>query len=142
VRADPPRTARGAPGLAGVDIDVMGTRQQAHPLVVAPEHVGGGRQELNVLGAERHDLIIIVALGESIVAIGLGVASMPISSPIVIASILGRPEHWTLSVFISDQASFNANVPFAAAMALFLTVLSLVVVGIVMLLESRTRSAA
>ena len=60
----------------------------------------------------------------------------------LIASILGRPEHWTLSVFISDQASFNANVPFAAAMALFLTVLSLVVVGIVILLESRTRSAA
>ena len=59
----------------------------------------------------------------------------------LIASILGRPEHWTLSVFISDQASFNANVPFAAAMALFLTVLSLVVVGVVMLIESRTRSA-
>jgi putative spermidine/putrescine transport system permease protein len=59
----------------------------------------------------------------------------------LIASILGRPEHWTLSVFISDQASFNANVPFAAAMALFLTILSLVVVGSVMLIESRTRSA-
>jgi len=59
----------------------------------------------------------------------------------LIASILGRPEHWTLSVFISDQASFNANVPFAAAMALFLTVLSLVVVGVVMLIETRTRSA-
>jgi putative spermidine/putrescine transport system permease protein len=58
----------------------------------------------------------------------------------LIASILGRPEHWTLSVFISDQASFNANVPFAAAMALFLTILSLVVVGVVMLIESRTRS--
>jgi ABC-type spermidine/putrescine transport system permease subunit I len=45
-------------------------------------------------------------------------------------------------VFISDQASFNANVPFAAAMSLFLTVLSLAVVGIVMLVESRTRRAA
>ncbi len=60
----------------------------------------------------------------------------------LIASILGRPEHWTLSVFISDQASFNANVPFAAAMAIFLTVLSLVVVGLVMLVESRTRRFA
>ena len=59
----------------------------------------------------------------------------------LIASILGRHQHWTLSVFISDQASFNADVPFAAAMALFLTVLSLVVVGIVMLIETRTRSA-
>jgi putative spermidine/putrescine transport system permease protein len=60
----------------------------------------------------------------------------------LIASILGRPEHWTLSVFISDQASFNANVPFAAAMSLFLTVLSLGVVGVVMLIESRTRRVA
>lgn len=83
---------------------------------------------------------------------------LPISRPIImagfllvfvftlgsylIASILGRPEHWTLSVFISDQASFNANVPFAAAMAIFLTVLSLGVVAIVTLIEARTRRLA
>ena len=59
----------------------------------------------------------------------------------LIAAILGRPEHWTLSVFISDQASFNANVPFASAMAMFLTVLSLGLVGIVLLIESKTRRA-
>jgi low temperature requirement protein LtrA len=39
--------------------------------------------------AERHGLIIIVALGESIVAIGVGVAERPISVPIILASILG-----------------------------------------------------
>jgi low temperature requirement protein LtrA len=39
--------------------------------------------------AERHGLILIVALGESIVAIGVGVAGVPISWPIVIASVLG-----------------------------------------------------
>jgi low temperature requirement protein LtrA len=39
--------------------------------------------------AERHGLIVIVALGESIVAIGVGVAGMPISWPIVVASLLG-----------------------------------------------------
>lgn len=60
----------------------------------------------------------------------------------LIAAILGRPEHWTISVFISDQASFNSNVPFASAMALFLTVLSLLVVGGVALLESKTRRTA
>jgi putative spermidine/putrescine transport system permease protein len=60
----------------------------------------------------------------------------------LIPAILGRPEHWTLSVYISDQASFNANVPFAAAMAMVLTVLSLVLVGIVLLVESKTRRAA
>jgi putative spermidine/putrescine transport system permease protein len=57
----------------------------------------------------------------------------------LIADFLGRPEHWTLSVFIANQASANANVPFAAAMAIFLTLLSLIVVAVVGLIESRTR---
>ncbi|WP_309238228.1 low temperature requirement protein A [Actinoplanes aureus] len=39
--------------------------------------------------AERHGLIVIIALGESIVAIGVGVARLPISWPIVAASTLG-----------------------------------------------------
>ncbi|MGW4945316.1 low temperature requirement protein A [Actinoplanes sp. NPDC004185] len=39
--------------------------------------------------AERHGLIVIIALGESIVAIGVGVARLPISGPIVVASTLG-----------------------------------------------------
>ncbi|HEX6843917.1 MAG TPA: low temperature requirement protein A, partial [Actinomycetota bacterium] len=39
--------------------------------------------------AERHGLILIVALGESIVAIGVGVAQLPISAPIVVAGVLG-----------------------------------------------------
>ena len=39
--------------------------------------------------AERHGLIVIIALGESIVAIGVGVAELPISWPIVVASALG-----------------------------------------------------
>jgi low temperature requirement protein LtrA len=39
--------------------------------------------------AERHGLILIVALGESIVAIGVGVAALPISWPIVAGSVLG-----------------------------------------------------
>ncbi len=39
--------------------------------------------------AERHGLIVIVALGESIVAIGVGVAGLPISWPIALGSLLG-----------------------------------------------------
>ena len=39
--------------------------------------------------AERHGLIVIVAIGESIVAIGVGVAHLPISWPIIVASLLG-----------------------------------------------------
>ncbi|MGH3427050.1 MAG: low temperature requirement protein A [Mycobacteriales bacterium] len=39
--------------------------------------------------AERHGLILIVALGESIVAIGVGIAGLPISWPIATAAALG-----------------------------------------------------
>ena len=39
--------------------------------------------------AERHSLILIVALGESIVAIGVGVGALPLSAPIIVASALG-----------------------------------------------------
>ncbi|NNH73286.1 low temperature requirement protein A [Nocardia uniformis] len=39
--------------------------------------------------SERYGLIIIVALGESIVSIGIGVAGLPISWPIALGSMLG-----------------------------------------------------
>jgi low temperature requirement protein LtrA len=39
--------------------------------------------------AERHGLIVIVALGESIVAIGVGISDVPVSWAIVGASVLG-----------------------------------------------------
>lgn len=39
--------------------------------------------------AERHGLIVIVALGESLVAIGVGVAAQPVSTAVVLASVLG-----------------------------------------------------
>lgn len=38
---------------------------------------------------ERYGLIIIIALGESIISIGVGVAGLPISWPIVLGSLLG-----------------------------------------------------
>ena len=39
--------------------------------------------------AERHGLIVIVALGESLVALGVGVAEQPVSAAVVAAAILG-----------------------------------------------------
>lgn len=38
---------------------------------------------------ERHGLIIIIALGESIMSIGVGVAEKPISWPVIIGALLG-----------------------------------------------------
>ena len=56
----------------------------------------------------------------------------------IIAQVLGRPQHWTLAVVISDQATMSANVPFAAAIAMFLTLISLTVVGVVSFAGSRS----
>ena len=56
----------------------------------------------------------------------------------IIAQVLGRPQHWTLAVIISDQATMSANVPFAAAIAMFVTLISLVVVGVVSFAGSRS----
>lgn len=39
--------------------------------------------------AERHGLIMIVAIGESIIAIGIGVADLPISWLVVVTAVLG-----------------------------------------------------
>jgi putative spermidine/putrescine transport system permease protein len=82
---------------------------------------------------------VVVPIGRPIIMAGFLLAFVFTLGSYLIPTFLGRPEHWTLSVFISDQATFNANVPFAAAMALFLTGLSLVVVGSVTWVESRTR---
>lgn len=46
----------------------------------------------------------------------------------LLPQLLGRPEHWTLSVLITDQAIYQSNLPFAAAMAVFLVVTSLLLV--------------
>ena len=51
---------------------------------------------------------------------------------IIVPQILGKPEHWTLSVLITDQAIFNYNLPFASALAVVLLLLSGTVVAAVM----------
>lgn len=82
---------------------------------------------------------VVVPISRPVIMAGFLLVFVFTLGSYLIAALLGRPQHWTLSVFISDQASFNANVPFAAAMAIFLTALSLLVVGIVSLIEARTR---
>ncbi len=54
----------------------------------------------------------------------------------LLPQVLGRPNHWTLSVHITDQAIFQSNLPFAAAMAIFLLLVSLALVGLSMLVSS------
>jgi putative spermidine/putrescine transport system permease protein len=52
----------------------------------------------------------------------------------LLPQILGRPSHWTLSVLITDQAIYQSNIPFAAAMAVFLMLIALALVGLTLLI--------
>jgi len=84
------------------------------------------------LGASRGTVFrtVVLPLGRATLVAGFLLVFVFTLGSYIIAQVLGRPEHWTLSVFISDQAMFNSNIPFAAAIAIFLTVVSLVVVGV------------
>ncbi len=55
----------------------------------------------------------------------------------LLPQILGRPQHWTLSVLVTDQAVYQSNMPFAAAMAVFLVFASLALVTLSSMINRR-----
>jgi low temperature requirement protein LtrA len=74
--------------------------------------------------SERHGLIIIIALGESIVAIGVGVAKEPISWVIILASLLGLVlssalwwAYFDVSALLGEHALANEPVKTRARLA-------------------------
>ncbi|WP_433555982.1 low temperature requirement protein A [Pseudonocardia xinjiangensis] len=79
--------------------------------------VAGASWRLNSAShfAERHGLIIIVALGESIVSIGIGVAELPISWPIIVAGVLGLAVAGALWWIYFDVVTLRAEHALAGA---------------------------
>jgi putative spermidine/putrescine transport system permease protein len=55
----------------------------------------------------------------------------------LLPQILGRPQHWTLSVLITDQAIYQSNLPMSAAMAVFFMLVSLALVGLTMFIGKK-----
>jgi putative spermidine/putrescine transport system permease protein len=76
--------------------------------------------------------VVAPALRNTIVATLIMVFVFALGS-YLLPQILGRPQHWTLSVLITDQAIYQSNMPFAAAMAVFLVLISLALVGLTLL---------
>jgi low temperature requirement protein LtrA len=82
---------------------------------IAGDYVGtalaGSSWRLNAAShfAERHDDDQPVALGESIVSIGIGVAELPISWPIIVASALGLTVAGALWWIYFDVVTFRAE---------------------------------
>ncbi|MHA7967895.1 ABC transporter permease [Rhizobium sp. CAU 1783] len=59
----------------------------------------------------------------------------------LLPQILGRPQHWTLSVLITDQAIYQSNMPFAAAMAVFLVLVTLGMVALTLFVGRKGEAA-
>ena len=76
--------------------------------------------------------VVLPALRSAILATLIMVFVFALGS-YLLPQILGRPQHWTLSVLITDQAIYQSNMPFAAAMAVFLVLMSLALVGLTLL---------
>jgi len=85
--------------------------------------------------------VVIPASRNTIVATLIMVFFFALGS-YLLPQILGRPQHWTLSVLITDQAIYQSNMPFAAAMAVFLVLISLALVGLTLLVGGRREAAA
>ncbi len=77
--------------------------------------------------------VVVPALRNTLVATVIMVFVFALGS-YLLPQILGRPTHWTLSVLITDQAVYQSNMPFSAAMAVFLVLLSLALVGLTALI--------
>lgn len=85
--------------------------------------------------------VVVPALRRTIAATLIMVFVFALGS-YLLPQILGRPQHWTLSVLITDQAIYQSNLPFAAAMAVFLVLLSLALVGLILLVGGRREAAS
>lgn len=84
--------------------------------------------------------VVVPALRNTLIATLIMVFIFALGS-YLLPQILGRPSHWTLSVLITDQAIYQSNMPFAAAMALFLVLVTLGMVALTLLIGRKGEAA-
>ena len=84
--------------------------------------------------------VVVPALRSTIIATLIMVFIFALGS-YLLPQLLGRPQHWTLSVLITDQAIYQSNMPFAAAMAVFLVLVTLALVALTVLLGRKGEAA-
>lgn len=84
--------------------------------------------------------VVVPALRNTILATLIMVFIFALGS-YLLPQILGRPQHWTLSVLITDQAIYQSNMPFAAAMAVFLVLVTLGMVALTLFVGRKGETA-
>jgi putative spermidine/putrescine transport system permease protein len=110
------------------------------PLSRLDPHLPEAAQTLGASPATTFFTVVVGSLRSSIVATLIMVFAFTLGT-YLIPQILGRPQHWTLSVLITDEAIYRSNLPYAAAMAVFFMVVSVALVGLTML-AGRTKEPA
>lgn len=83
--------------------------------------------------------VVVPVLRNTIIATLIMVFIFALGS-YLLPQLLGRPQHWTLSVLITDQAIYQSNMPFAAAMAVFLVLVTLGLVALTVLVGQRRQA--
>ncbi len=135
-----------SPGFGAV---LTGMTYQAFPYAVLVLYPSLSRldptltEAARTLGASplRSFLTVVVpALRNAILATVIMVFVFALGS-YLLPQLLGRPQQWTLSVLITDQAIYQSNMPFAAAMAVFLVLVSLALVVLSTLLGRKEGQA-
>jgi len=102
------------------------------PLSRLDPHLPEAAQTLGASPVTTFFTVVVGSLRSAIVATLIMVFAFTLGT-YLIPQILGRPQHWTLSVLITDEAIYRSNLPFAAAMSVFFMVVSLALVGLTML---------
>jgi len=102
------------------------------PLSRLDPHLPEAAQTLGASPVTTFFTVVVGSLRSSIVATLIMVFAFTLGT-YLIPQILGRPQHWTLSVLITDEAIYRSNLPFASAMAVFFMMVSLALVGLTML---------
>ncbi|MFD1744848.1 ABC transporter permease [Rhizobium helianthi] len=127
-----------APGLAAVVAGVVYTAFPYAVLVLFPilsrvdPHIEEAARTLGTSPLRTFFIVVLPMQRNSIVTTFLMIMVFTLGTYLM-PQILGRPQHWTLSVAISDQALVQSNIPFAAALAVFLVIVTLLIAGTVVL---------
>lgn len=117
---------------------LLGMAYQAFPYTVLILYPSVARLDSSLVEAARtlgaspivaFFMLVVPVLRNALLATFIMVFVFALGS-YLLPQLLGRPRHWTLSVLITDQAIYQSNMPFAAAMAVFLVLVSLALVAL------------
>jgi putative spermidine/putrescine transport system permease protein len=103
------------------------------PLSRLDPHLPEAAQTLGAGPLVTFFTVVVGSMRSAIVATLIMVFAFTLGT-YLIPQILGRPQHWTLSVLITDEAIYRSNLPFAAAMSVFFMAVSLALVGLTMMI--------